>query len=71
MIVPTMKRVVRFCGWMNIKLANEVIYAILIFVFFSKKIKRTPLKKNSSVNASKKLMVPAPILEFQVTPIKY
>jgi hypothetical protein len=66
-----MKIFVRFCGCISVKLASDVRYAIVRFVFFNRKRKSIPLKKNSSVNASKKLRVPAATSTSADTPLIY
>ncbi len=70
-IVPIMKIVAKCCGCTKTKLANDVKYAIFRFVLFKRNIKRIPRKKNSSVNASKKLIVPVNKSKSKNTPLKY
>ncbi len=53
-----MNMLVIFCGWTRIKHASDVLYAILKLVLLIKNKNNIPLKKNSSVNDSKKLMIP-------------
>ena len=56
---------------MKIKLDTEVIYPILKFVFFTRKINRIPRKKNSSVNVSTKLIIPNGRWGIRTSPIRY
>ena len=52
---------VRCCGWASINAKTEVEYATFRFVIFQRYSRRTPLKRNSSLNASKN------ITKFQYT----